>query len=76
MKATLNLKRVSKFQDFSSKSFLSMHCILYFNVKLPYAVSNDISNSDADFQIPFAATSGTTVSVKKAAGANLRGYLL
>lgn len=77
MKVTLNLKRVSKFQDFFSKSFLSMYCILYFNIKLLYALGNDISsNSDADFQIPFAATSGTTVSIKKAAGANLKGYLL
>lgn len=31
-KVTLNLKRVSKYQDFSSKSFLSMYIIFYFNI--------------------------------------------
>lgn len=50
MKVTLNLKRVSKFQDFSSKSFLSKYSILYFNIRLLYAVNNDIgSNSGGDF---------------------------
>lgn len=50
MKATLNLKRVSKFQDFSSKSFLSMYSILHFNIRLLCVVNNGISSdSGGDF---------------------------
>lgn len=52
----LNLKRVSKYQDFSSKSYLSMYCVFYFNIMLLYAANNISSNSHGEFQMPFAVT--------------------
>lgn len=55
-KVTLNLKRVSKYQDFSSKSFLSMYCVLYFNIMALYAINNISSNSHGDAPMPFAVT--------------------
>lgn len=63
-KAMLNLKRVSKYQDFSSKSSLSMYCVLYFNIIPLYAVNNISSKSHGESWMPFAVnfTSANDVS--------------
>lgn len=55
-KVMLNLKRVSKYQAFSSKSFLSMYCVHYFYVMLLYAVNNISRSNHGEFQMPFAVT--------------------
>lgn len=58
---TLNLKRVSKYQDFSSKSFLSMYCVL--NIMLLCVVNNSSSYSHGDFWMLISVTLTSVVSV-------------
>lgn len=57
----LNLKRVSKYQDFSSKSFLSMYCVR--NIMLLCAVNNSSSYSHGDFWMLISVTSIVSVGL-------------